>query len=853
MNLNGLTSDQVTASRNRFGANELPANKQVSKLQILLQQFRSPLVFILFAAAMLTVILGEYVDAAAIVIIVAVNALLGFVQENRAQRALEALKSMIKPQVRAIRNGQEQIITADQIVVGDLIKLKLGERVPADGVLLQTTSFSSDEAVLTGESAAVEKSEIVDAESFHAGNFDPSAETFKQIPIEHKVFMGTVVLTGYGVMQVRAIGLQTEFGSIARTLSAADHEQTPLQRRLAKFSKQIAIIVALLAALVFVIGFFIADPETYTHGLNTGMLVHSTSERLAALIALCVSLAVSAIPEGLVIGLTVVLTLSMQRLLRRKALVRKLVVAETLGSVSTICVDKTGTITEGRMRMIGTEFSDDALAQQALHAVNQDVNAVDAAVGEWLRSQNSPAESLDLGEHVFDIPFDSVHKFTASAYSQALFVAGAPEILLAASDLTPERQQEWQLKIDTQAELGHRIIAVGYRKTGSKAELPDPKSAPQTILQGLSWLGILTLEDPVRADVASAFELLNSAGINIKVITGDQQRTAVNVMQQAGISVAENEMLSGAELAELSDAELQQLLPDIHLFYRTVPEQKLRIVELLKANGEVVAMMGDGINDAPALKRADVGVAVENATEVSKETADIVLLENNMHTIVAAVAEGRTVFENMRKVITYLLSDSFAEVLLIIGSLLMGLPLPLIPLQILFINLIADGFPDLALGFEKAERDVMRDKPRKLSAGLLDREMVTLIAIIGVVVNLFIFAIYLLMLQAGTEVTHARSFIFFLLTVDSLLYVFSIRSLRHNIWSQNPFSNWVLNGAVIFGFILTGLAFYFPITVTALELTPLSGAEVGLVVVISAVKILIIELVKYIFIVREQN
>lgn len=840
MNLSGLTSAQVRASREQHGVNVLPTGKSITKLEILISQFRSPLIFILLAAAFLTFVLGDYIDTAAIVIIVLVNTLLGFVQENQAQRALEALKSMIKPQVRVIRDGAESTINADQIVIGDLVKLKLGERIPADGVLLETSGFSVSEAVLTGEPAAVDKEALKDANA--------------EVPAESsKVFMGTVVLTGFGVMQVRAIGLQTAFGAIARTLATADHDQTPLQKRLHRFSRQIAAVVILLAIIVFILGYFIVDPSTYAHGVSLGNFADENAARLASLISLCVSLAVSAIPEGLVIGLTVVLTLSLQRLLKRKALVRKLVVAETLGSVTTICVDKTGTLTYGEMLVIETNLVNPELAMQALRAVNQDLNAVDAAVSKWLKTQALDEQDRGAGEHLFNIPFSSKNKFAASVYENAIFVAGAPEILLAEADLSASDKQEIQAKMEAQAEKGYRLVAVGYRQLQSGSMPADLKSKPHQALAGLKWLGSLTLEDPIRKDIKSAFELLSGAGIAIKVITGDQQATALNIMSQAGLEITAEETLSGAELDSIDDEQLQKRISVVRLFYRTVPEQKLRIVEMLKRNGEVVAMMGDGINDAPALKQADVGIAVQNATEVSKETADIVLLDNNMHTIAAAVEEGRNIFENMRKVITYLLSDGTAEVLLILGSLIFGLPLPLIPLQILFINLVADGLPDTALAFEKAERDLMRDKPRKSNAGLLDREMITLIGIIGIVVNLFIFVIFVLLLQTNSTIEHIRSFIFLLLAVDSLLYVYSIRSLRHNIWSQNPLGNWVLNVAVLLGFVFIALAFYIPVVSNALELEPLTLPEVLIVPLLGLTKMVVIEVVKYAFIVRARK
>lgn len=828
MQITGLTTEQVAESRATYGANKLPEAARVSKFQILLSQFLSPLIFILIIAGFLTFLLGEYTDTIAIAAIILLNAALGFSQEFRAQRALEALKRMIKPQIEVVRNGKAIPLTAEELVVGDLVKLRLGERIPADGFLLEASGFSTSEAVLTGESAAISK------------------EAGSEGDEKAKVFMGTVVVSGVGVMQVAGVGLGTEFGKIAETLSAEEEEQTPLQLRLEQFSRQIGLVVLVLAGIIFVIGYFMGVPD----------FAGEHSNKLAALVTLCVSIAVSAIPEGLIIALTVVLTLSMQRLLKRKALVRKLVVAETLGSVTTICVDKTGTITEGRMRVLATHFADQGLALTALRATNKDLNAVDTALSKWLEDQ--PKSQGKTSSLLFDIPFNSSAKFAASVHKDAIYLVGAPEVLLNASTLSASEKENVEQEMQAEAEQGHRIIAVAVRenKVFTDEKTFGENSAAENskqLLSKLKWLGTITIEDPVRGDAHSAFELLTGAGIKLKLITGDQRSTAVNVMEQVGFPVKDSEMLSGVELQKLDDDELKRRLPEVKLFYRTIPEQKLRIVELLKQTGEVVAMMGDGINDAPALKRADVGIAVDNATEVSKETADIVLLDNNLHTIAAAVEEGRTIFENIKKVITYLLSDGTAEIFLIIGSLIFGLPLPLIPLQILFINLVADGFPDTALAFEPAEQDVMKEKPRTKNAQIIDKEMITLIAIIGIVVNAFIFVIYLALLRTGSEIHHIRSYVFLLMAVDSLLYVYSIRSLKHNLWQINPFANKILNLAVLLGFALVGLSFHVPIVAQALELEHLSTIEVLSTLLLGVVKIVIIEIIKYIFIVKQSK
>lgn len=829
----GLTASQIQESLQKYGGNKLPEEVKTTKLEILLNQFLSPLIFVLLIASLLTFFLGEYLDTIAIIIVTLVNTLLGFFQENRAQNALQSLKKIIKPQVTVIRGGQTQIVSGEDLVVGDIVRLKSGERIPADGVLLDTSSFTVSEAILTGESAPIEK---------HANDADSPDPKFNQ------VFMGTVALSGYAVMQVTAVGSNTSFGKIAQNLSKKDEEVTPLQKKLGHFSKQIAVIVVVLSLILFILGYAFGDPENYVraHAETIG-----ESSKLVGLITLCVSLAISAIPEGLVISLTVVLTLSMQRLLRRKALVRKLVVAETLGSVTTICVDKTGTLTEGNMHVVDTKFTDPDLAKYTLLEVNRDLNAVDSAITAWLTDHGvNTVRDLTGQPHLFDIPFNSKYKFAASIHQDAIYIVGAPDILLTQSQLTDADKADWKEHIEQGAAKGNRIVAVATAVNTKYLNKSEIRNNESEILHNLTWLGTVTIEDPVRKDVLPAFKLLTEAGIKLKVITGDQKITAMNIMDQVGIRVSEDEILSGEQLDTLSDKELQQLLPKVLLFYRTVPEQKLRIVDLLQANNEIVGMMGDGINDAPALRTADVGIAVENATEVSKETADIVLLDNNISTIAAAVEEGRTIFENLRKIVTYLLSDGTAEVFLILGSLLFRLPLPLLPLQILYINLIADGLPATALAFEPPEKNLMQDKPRPINSQIMDRQMLTLIGIVGGVVNFGIFAVYIFLLSMNMPINEIRSFIYVMMAVDSLIYVYSMRSLRTTIWSRNIFSNSVLNLAVISGFLLVLVSFHIPFIASALELSPLTFAQVALVSMFGFFKVFIIEIFKHYTVVK---
>jgi Ca2+-transporting ATPase len=823
--LPGLSASEVEKSRQKYGRNVIQRRKPVSKLTLFLSQFKSPLIVILLIASLFTLLLSEYLDFAAIIIVVLVNSLLGFYQENRAQNALQALQKIIKPEVKVIRDGEEQTVSAEELVVGDLVRLKLGDRIPADGEILEEVNLTVSESVLTGESAPVAKQSVKESEDVVDSDDDDQFEV-------DEVYMGTVVLSGFAHYRVTEVASNTEFGKIAATLSEKSQGSTPLQERLEKFSKQIAVVVAVITVVIFIVGYTIAGLE------------------IAELLTLSVSLAVAAIPEGMPIALTVILTVSMQRLLKRNALVRKLIVAETLGSVSTICVDKTGTITQGVMRIADVDTDDEGLFKKTVLSVNNELNAVDVALKKWLDSDPDISEDIFADdEQIAEVPFDSKSKFSMGVHKQTLYVLGAPDILLEKSTLSEEEQKQLQEKMEAVASEGKRLVAAAYRENnGAWSESASDEDIDKyELLQDLNWLGFVTIEDPVRTNVLDAFKEITGAGVAIKIITGDQKATALKVLEEVGIKVKEEEIMSGKELREVEQEQLQQRLPKLKLFYRTSPDQKLQIVEALRANGHVVGMMGDGINDAPALKKASVGIAVDNATEVSKETADIVLLDNNISTIGAAIEEGRAIFENLRKVITYLLSGATSSVLLVMSSIAFGVPIPLTPLQILYRNIINDGPPDIALAFEPAEDNLMKQKPRDKKASLLDNEVLTLIGIIGFVVNFVIFAIYYILYQNGADLTQLRSFVFMLLGIDSLLYVYSVRSLRKNIWETNIFANKTLNLAVFGAFVCLISAAYIPVLSDILELVPLSLSDYGLILLLAMMKIGVIEIVKTFF------
>jgi len=663
------------------------------------------------------------------------------------------------------------------VVQGDITILNRGDKVPADGKLIQANRLYLTEAILTGESASVTKEE------------------------EDKVFMGTIVAAGRGRMIVEMTGAATEIGKIAESIQAPS-EDTPLRKQLANFSKQLSILVAFLTFFVFIAGLV---------GRRDPVEIFTTS----------VALAVSAIPEGLLVALTVVLAIGMQRILARRGLVRNLVSAETLGGVTTICVDKTGTLTEGKMQVVEVLGETTDMAKQALIANDLD-DPIVVALWEW-GSKNVSAKDLK-GENVQvyvkkhtrldSIPFSSKERYFASlnkvgAKDRVLFVNGAPEFLLEWSTLSKKDKRKFLNKMDELTSKGMRVVGMARKEVA-----PDKKKvSPSDVKNDLTWVGLVALSDPVREGVREAFEKTKTAGVKILVITGDYAQTAISVMKQLGISVYEKEIVLGSELEKLPEEKLAKRLSvdsGIKLFARTTPEQKVKIVEALKRNGEVVAMMGDGVNDAPALTRADIGIVVGEATDVAKESADLVLLDSSFETIVAAIEEGRGIFDNIRKIILYLMSDAFEEIIAVVGTIILGLPLPVTAAQILWINLVSDGFPNLALTVDPKASNIMRRKPRNPQEKVVTSWMRVLILIVSATGGILALSLFVYFYKtSGGNLALSQSIAFATLGVNSLVYVFSIRTLKDPFWRQNPFDNKWLNVAVVGGLGLQLTPFVF--------------------------------------------
>ncbi len=833
----GLSEKEVKFRQRKSGKNLLPEEEPLSRLRIFLEQFRSPLIYILVIAGIITLFLRDYTDAIVIFGAVFLNTIVGFFQEDKAYQALRELKKAVKHTAEVLREGNLKIVGSEEVVPGDIIILNPGDKVPADGRIIECHDLKINEMALTGEWLSAKKlSEVLPKEK-------PLADR------DNMVYMGCVVEDGTGKVIVSETGVQTEIGKVAKIIKETREEKTPYQKKLAAFSKIVGIVISIIC-----IGIFI-------EGMITG-------GKFIEMFTTAVAVAVAAIPEGLPVAMTVILALGMQRILKKKGLVRKLASAETLGSTSVICSDKTATLTEGKMKageVIGDKFL--TLKAATLTSAAFIENPTEPKE-EWIfRGRPTDRALLEAGievginpkkkfekKKIAEISFNPINKFAATLYKENegsfLYACGAPEKILELSSLKKEAKENLQKKLEELAQKGLRVVASAYRKI----KLPENRSLSiEELCKDLTFLGFITLKDPVRKEVKEAMKVCRRAGMSPIIITGDHKLTAKAVAEELGFKVKEGNIMEGRELDQLSDEEFEKKVKDIQIYARVEPKHKLRIIEAWQGKGKVVAMTGDGINDAPALKKADIGVALGSGTEVAKETSDLILLNDSFSIIVAAVEEGRAIIDNIRKVITYLLSDSFTEIILIGVSLLLGWPLPILAAQILWVNLIEDGPLGLCLAFEPKAKDLMKQKPRGHDIPLLTREMKALIFIIGLVTDLLLLGLlFWLIKYSGYEILHIRSIIFTGLTVDSIFYVFSCKNLRKNLWQINPFSNKFLVFAWIFGVIMLISALYLPPLQTLLKTVPLNLFDWQLILGLGLINIILIEATKWHFIAKKE-
>ena len=866
----GLSEAEVRQRQARFGPNELQERPPRTFWQMLLDQFNQFLILILIAAAVISAFIGwsefnktgnttEFVDAGAIMAIVILNALLGVLQEGRAEEALAALKKMSAPNARVLRGGHLVTVPSRELVPGDVVLLETGNYVPADVRLIESINLRIEEASLTGESVAVSK----DAHDTYP------AETV--LGDRHNMgFMSTVVTYGRGQGLVVATGMKTEIGKIAEMLQSYEEELTPLQIKLEQLGKTLGIAALVVCALVGIIG-VVRDTQLgliLSQGFGAYFGLEETVPKLVEMFMVAVSLAIAAVPEGLPAVVTISLAMGMQEMARRHALIRRLHAVETLGSATAICSDKTGTLTQNEMTAVqmyvdrslltitgegyrpegrfldendpvGLEgypgmrlllraglLCNDARLEQGQD--NGDVQwriAGDPTEGAFVVAAAKAGYWRDeLGQEytrIAEIPFDSERKRMTTFHPDprygdyVAYMKGAPDVVLGLCDqvledgvrrpLTHERRQNILQQNEALAANALRVLGVAFRPLKAVPDNPQPEDSEHDF----TFIGLLGMIDPARPEVAAAIRTARNAGIETVMITGDYPNTAVAIAKEIGLLREGDQAMTGAELDRIPDGEFEGLVEDVTVYARVSPQHKVKIVDALKGKGHVVAMTGDGVNDAPALKRASIGVAMGiTGTDVSKETADMVLTDDNYASIVSAIEQGRVIYSNIRKFVYYLLSCNMAEIAILFLAMILGWPLPLVPIQLLVLNLITDGAPALALGMEKGDPDIMDQKPRPVQEPIVNRDM-----IIGIIVQtVAITTAVLIAFRIGIRVddTHARTMAFATLSISELLRAYTSRSERYSLWAIGIFSNKWMQWAVLLSLVILLAIIYVP-------------------------------------------
>jgi len=801
--IDGISGEQVVSRREKFGVNELPTKKK-SLIKLFFSQFQDVMVYILFAALGISLVIPfvenggnatveSFLDGAVIFAILILNAVLGFVQEYKAEEAIAALAKLTSPHVRVRRDGKEQIIDSKEIVPGDVIIIEAGDRISADGRILNHSHLRVNESSLTGESHAVDKTDDV-----MATDRLPLAE-------QHNiVFSGTLVTRGFSEYIVTSTGTNTEIGKIAKLVSETEFPETPLQRRMAQLGKMLGLVVIVLCGIIAGIGVYQQLPFT-------------------EILLITVSLAVSAVPEGLPAVVTVCLAMGVRRMTKKNALVRRLESLETLGSVTVICSDKTGTITQNTMKVIDSWVADSqekSLLAQIASSCNRAKlpNIGDPTeIGLLQFGESQSAERLRVDEE--EVPFTSESKYMQTRHGNSVFIKGAPEKIV---ELAGGNHQELLDADDAFASKGLRVLACAVKKA-----------------EAITIVGLVAMEDPPRETAKQAIKEASTAGIRTIMITGDNVRTAASIAEQVGI---EGKALHGTEIDQMTSHQLAVALEDVAVLARVSPVHKLRILEALQEAGEVVAMSGDGVNDAPALKGAHVGVAMGKVgTEVAREASSIVLADDHFATIVSAISEGRRIYDNIKKFVLFLLRANFDELLFIATTIILGMPLPYLPLHILWINLMTDGLPALALGMEPAERNIMKRAPRPQSEHILHGEWGRLL-FSSVFAFAIAFVFFLWQLSQGVSVIEARSVTLTLAIVFELFLAFSVRS-REPIWRVGFFTNKWLLGATAIPFLLQFALLYTPLNIL-FHVTPISLTQWIEVLLLASVAFAVFELIK---------
>ena len=846
----GLTSDEVKKRHEQFGFNELAEGKRKSTLQVFLEQFKDFLVIILIVAALISAFLGEIESTAVIMVVVILNAILGTVQHVKAEQSLNSLKALSSPTAKVLRDGQMIEIPSKEVVVGDILYLDAGDYVPADGRLMESHSLQVNESSLTGESLAVTKSiEPIAGEDVSIGDK------------VNMVFSGSFVTYGRGTVLVTDIGMQTEIGKIANLLESAQEKKTPLQASLDNFGKKLAFIIIIIALLVFGLDLF-------------------RGKDLVDSFMFAVSLAVAAIPEALSSIVTIVLAFGTQKMAKENAIVRKLYAVESLGSISVICSDKTGTLTQNKMTVQQVFVDHKVIPHDQLTRgnplqkkfvlmsllCNDSVTRDDKEIGDPTEvALVNLGEEYDLDElkvredypRVGEIPFDSDRKLMSTVNKVedkfVMITKGAVDVLLSRMvkvqttegivDFTDEHKKELEKVNRNFSKEGLRVLAFAFKDVdeGQVIDVEDEKD--------LIFVGLTAMMDPPRPESKEAVANCIKAGIKPVMITGDHKITASAIAKQIGILKDESEAIEGYEIEKLTDEQLQEKVQDISVYARVSPEHKIRIVKAWQEKGNVVAMTGDGVNDAPALKQANIGIAMGiTGTEVAKDAASMVLTDDNFSTIVKAISNGRSVYANIQNSIKFLLAGNTGGVLAVLYASLLALPAPFAPVHLLFINLLTDSLPAIAIGLEPHNKKIMNDKPRNINTPLLNKNFAVTVVLEGILIAIASLIAFHLGLSTGDTIV-ASTMAFATLCLARLFHGFTARS-KESIFKIGVFSNKFSWLAFLLGVIFLHLVLLVPGLMGVFEVATLSGEQFGYIYGLAIMPLVVIQIYKLLFVRR---
>lgn len=859
----GLSSGEAENRLEKYGKNELKEEEKTSAVKLFLSQFKSFLILILIVAALFSAFLGELVDALVILFTVFLAGVLGFVQEYRAEESIKLLKSLTSPEALVVRDGKEVKVPSSLLVPGDILILQAGDRIPADARLLEAQSLKIDESSLTGESVPVEKSiKILLPET-------------PQPDRKNMAYTGTSVTYGRGKAVITATGMSTAFGKLAGLLGEIERERTPLQEKLDQFGRWLGAATLIVVAFVAVLGIFKGfDPfEMFLWG---------------------VALAVAAIPEALPAVVTVGLALGVRRMVKRHALVRKLPSVETLGSTNIICTDKTGTLTQNKMTVekvyvngtmlsvtgngyepVGDFFKEGQPVSEDIHlhkllvtgALCNDAGLVEEeGIGDIIGDPTEGAlvvaaakkgiwrPDLELGHRrIGEVPFSSERKMmtTLNTSEEGLYAysKGAPEVILGCctkiflggqeKELTPEIRKEILDTVNEMANQTLRVMGFAYR------QVPE-NIVPENAEREMVFAGLMGMRDPPREEVKVAIATCTDAGIRTVMITGDHKTTAFAIAREIGIYREGDLVLTGTELDALGDKEFEDMVEKVSVYARVYPEHKLKVVNALKKKGYIVAMTGDGVNDAPALKAADMGIAMGiTGTEVSKEASSMILTDDNFASIVSAVEEGRNILKNIKNFIAYGLTCHIGVVLIVLVGVLAWQILPVIAVQILWINLITDGLPPMALSLEAPDRGLMKQKPRKSTEGLVSRRMLIASLGLGALIAVQSLGVLSWALEEGMPLPKIQTLIFTLVVISLMFNAFNWRSDRLSVFSLGIFTNWPLIYAILSTVLLQLAAIYVPVLQTAFRTVPLSLSDWGMIIPLASTTLIVMEVAKY--------